>query len=224
MSLRSIVLGRYVSICALVALCFVTFDVSVVFGQATGYQVIPSVPSPLYNIASYCMAVKCVGSNDFIVVKASDPDPVEAERLAWEKANLACPGGIEHTYELPPRACRLIEEPEVLPLARYQSTTRLGSEWLLKASLVYCDGSPGFKDVPIGGATLCEAIQNAKLVLCCDLKDPCKAAYFTYCIVKKPCQPACQPSCQSTCQPTCRPACRPTCQPACRPRCLNFGR
>ena len=175
--------------CLTVALVIAAFAVPA-SGQVVGQQVIPSRidEPPTFFMSSYCLAVQCVGSNHYIIVKATDPDPVEAQRQAYDKAIQACPYGIEHSYPLPARACALIASDEPGPT---ESASGHGTKWLLKASLHYRDGSPGFKNVLFEGLTRSEAIRKARQALCCELKDPCKAAYICYCFVRTSPQQTC---------------------------------
>ena len=176
-----------------------TSDAQVMSHQT--YPVVPGVvPHQTFSISSYCIAYKCIGESEGGVVKATDPDPAEAQRKALELVSAACPLGVEYWSQLSGPSCRVIVETDPEPVPGGGSLYRLravSDKWVVKASLIYCDGSPGYKDVMIEGATKCEAIQNARLVLLCELKDPCKRAYMTYCIAKQPCQPV--PAC------VCRP-------------------
>lgn len=177
-------------------ICFSAIAPRLSNAQVMSHQVDPAVPLGIHQQTflngSVCIEFQCVGDTDRQIVKASDPDPAEAERKAWDLVNAMCPGGIEYSAHLPPRSCRVISDTDPIETSAYR-LQRASSRWVVKASLIYCDGSPGYKNVMIEGATRCEAIQNARQLLCCDLKDPCKAAYLTYCIAKQPCPPA--PAC-----------------------------
>lgn len=146
------------------------------------YTVDPPAVAPRTN---FCVSVMCQGSNSFTTVKGT------SEADMWDRVNQKCPNGyVVDPQPVPNITCLMIDvwTPDGGGDNDFQMNImrfNVSPPWKIHAYLCYCDGSPG-RDLPVSGATYCEAVQKARTALC-EMKDPCKAAYLKFCVVKSPC-------------------------------------
>lgn len=167
--------------------------------EPAGSRVVPSVPIPPV-LMPYCCAYayKCAGGTWKTLKGTSAVSHEVACGNAVAEINLRCPNGAE-MYPIPllPFMCMLISNDEIsnaesAMMAAVHEPSMDSNKWQVVGTLCYCDGTEGI-EARVAGATRCQAICNARAILCeiKKLTHPCKRAYIKFRVVQSPC--ACAP-------------------------------